>query len=149
MASPGRLGRRRRPDAFGDPLGEAAEHPQWEPLPRGAVGGVGEVPSAEVDDVRAGGVPVEDLQEEQIDGGHRVENPLAPGVFLLLASPLDGVGRKFVGEVLLETPQDSDDTQRHGRDPSGSGWLCCTTRLPGAPPVLKMLQIVQVEGFVH
>ena len=107
---PGRLGRRRRPDRLGDSLGQAAEHPQGEPLPSGTIGGVGEVPLAEVDDVRTGGVAVKDLEDEQVDGGHGVEHSLPPGVFFLLACLLDGVGGDFVGEVLLETAQDGDDT---------------------------------------
>ena len=78
-----------------------------------------------------------------------IEQPLAPGVLLLLACPLDGVGRKFGGEVLLEAAQDGDDTWQHGRAPWGSGWPWTTTRLPVGPPVLKMLQSVQQAGFVR
>src|ERR1700677_2729199 len=51
---PGRLGRRGLADALGDPRGEAADDPQGEPFPRRTVGGVGEVPSAEMDGVRTG-----------------------------------------------------------------------------------------------
>ena len=60
---------------------------------------------------------MEDLEDEQVERGHGIEQPLAPGVFLLLACPLDGVGRKFGGEVLLEAAQDGDDTWQHGVRP--------------------------------
>ena len=64
---------------------QGGEDRQGEPLPRGTVGGIGEVPSAEVDHVRTGGVAVKDLEDKQIDGRDRIEHPLAPRVFLLLA----------------------------------------------------------------
>jgi hypothetical protein len=62
---------------------------------------------------------------------------------------LDGVRRKIGGEVLPKTAQNGEDTWRHGRAPSGSGWLCITTRLHEVPSVLKSLQTVQKEEFVH
>ena len=48
-----------------------------------------------------------------------------------------------------ETAQDGDDTWRHGRAPSGPGWLGSPTKFPEAPPVLKTLQIVQKAEFVR
>ncbi len=128
---------------------EAAEDGQGEPLAGLAVGAVGEGPAAEVDDVLTGGVAVEDLEQEQVDGGDRVEDAIAPGVFLLLARLLDGLGGEFGGEVLPESAEDGDDTRRHGRAPSGSWWMYPTTRLPGVPPVLKTLQDVQKAEFVR
>ena len=92
MLVPGRWGHRGGPDPLGDPPGEAAEDPQRESLPRGAVGAVGEVPSAEVNGVLTGGVAVEDLKDEQVDRGDRVENPVAPGVLFLQACVPDGIG---------------------------------------------------------
>jgi hypothetical protein len=102
-----------------------------------------------VDGVLTGGVAVEDLEDEQVDGRHRVENPVTPGIFLLPAGSLDGVGGEIGGEVLPETAQDGDDTWRHGRAPMESGWLCSTTRLAEVPPVLESLQAVQKAEFVH
>lgn len=143
MPVPARCRRRGCPDPGGDSLAKAAEDPQGEPLPRGAVDAVREVPLAEVDGVLTGGVAVEDLKEEQVDSSHRVEEPVAPGVFFLITCLLDRVGGKFGGQVLSEAAQDEDHTWRHGRAPSQSGWLCSTTRLPEVPPVLKSLQTVQ------
>ena len=64
---------------------------------------------------------MEDLEDEPVERGHGIEQPLAPGVFLLLACPLDGIGRKFGREVWLEAAQDGDDTWQHGRARWGSG----------------------------
>ena len=149
MPTPGRCGGRGAPDALGDPRAEAAEAPQGKPLPRGAIGAIGEVPLTEVDGVMTGGITVKDLKDVQVHGGDRVEDPVAPGILLLLACLLDSLGGKFMAEVLPETAQNGDDTWRHGRAPSRSGWLCATTRLPEVPPVLKSLQTVQNEEFVH
>ena len=68
---------------------------------------------------------------------------------VLLACLRDSLGGDFGGEVLLETAQEGDDTERHGRAPSRPGWLLAPTRLPEVPPVLKSLQSVQKAGFVH
>jgi hypothetical protein len=45
---------------------------------------------AEVDDVGAGGVAVEDLEQEQVDRGGRVKDAFPPGVMALAADLLDG-----------------------------------------------------------
>ena len=63
---------------------------------------------------------MEDLEDEEVDGGDGVEQPLAPGVLLLVTGELDGIGGQVVGEVLPESIQDGDNTRRqHGRAPSG------------------------------
>src|SRR5207302_6395921 len=115
-----------------------------------AVGAVGEGPDAEVDDVGAGGVAVEDLEQEEIDRGGRVEDPLAPGVFGLAAGLLDGLHGQVGGDVLAQSAEDGDDTRRHGRAPSGTSvaWYR-TTRVPGVPPVLNKLQIVDSSRSVR
>ena len=105
--------------------------------PRGTVGGIGEVPSAEVDHVRTGGVAVKDLKDKQIDGRHRIEHPLAPRVFLLPTCLLDRLARKPVGEVLPDTAQDGDNPYRRGKTPSRSGWLCYYHQIARSPSLAQ------------
>jgi hypothetical protein len=94
------------------------EDGQREPLAGLAVGTVGEGPAAEVDDMATGGVAVEDLEQEEVDGGDRVEEATAPGVALLAAGVLDGLGGQVGGLVLSEALQDGQDARRHRRAPS-------------------------------
>jgi hypothetical protein len=97
------------PDAQGEPLAS----------PAGGAGGGG--PAGEVDDVLAGGVAVEDLREEQGDGGDRAEPPLAPAMMLVAAGLANRLGAQAGGEVLAQSRQDGEDPWRHGRAPSGTG----------------------------
>jgi hypothetical protein len=71
-----------------------------------------------VDDVPAGGVAVEDLEQEEVDRGGRVEDPPAPGVVALATRLLDGFLGQSGGDILAQSVEDGDDTRRHGRAPS-------------------------------
>ena len=82
-------------DGGGDLLEEPVVDGQGEPLAGLAVGAVGEGPAAEVDDVLAGGVAVEDLEQEQVDGGDGVEDAVPPAMADLAAGLLDG----FLGQA--------------------------------------------------
>ena len=76
---------------------------QRESLAGLAVGAVGEGPLAEVDDMLAGGVAVEDLEQEQVDGRDGVEDAVAPAMADGLAGVGDGPGAESGGEVLPES----------------------------------------------
>src|SRR5215471_20608939 len=102
MAEPAADRGRGVPRRRGGPLEQPVVDAQRQPLAGLAGGAVAEGAAAERDDVLAGGVAVEDLEEEQGDGGDRVEEPLAPGVALLAAGVLDGRGSQEVGLVLSE-----------------------------------------------
>ena len=67
-----------------------------------AVGVTGEGPDPEVDDMLAGGIAVEDLEQEQVDGGGRIEDAVAPAMADGLAGVGDGLGAEAGGEVLPE-----------------------------------------------
>ena len=100
---------------------------QGEPLAGLAVGAGGEGPAAEVDDVLAGGVAVEDLEEEQVDGGDGVEDAVAPAVADGAAGVADGVGAEAGGEVLPQPFGDGLEAMGHGGAPSAEG-------CPGSTP---------------
>src|SRR6516165_3188121 len=87
---------------------------QRQPLARLARGAVGEGPAAEMNDVAAGGVAVEDLEQEEVDGPDWVEEALAPGVALAAAGVLDGLGGQMSGVVWSQALQDGQDAWRHG-----------------------------------
>jgi hypothetical protein len=53
----------------------------------------------------AGGVAVQDLQDEQVDGGQWAEDPLAPAVAAIAAELLQGLGLQEGGEVVPDPPQ--------------------------------------------
>jgi hypothetical protein len=93
---------------------------QREALAGLAVGGIGEGPTAEVDDVLTSGVAVKDLHQEEVDRRNRVEDALPPGVLLVVAGGFDRVGGQAGGEVLAQSAQDGEDAVRHGRAPCGS-----------------------------
>src|SRR5262249_33652449 len=109
-----------------------------------AVGAIGERPAAEGDDVLAGGVAVEDLEQEAVDGGDRIQQAAPPGVLLLAAGVREGLPGEMGGLVLSQAFQDGQDAWWHERAPSG-GRLGSfpTARVPEVPPMLKMLQAVQ------
>lgn len=78
-----------------------------------------------VDGVATGGVAVEDLEDEQVDGVHRVEQAMAPGVPLAATSLDDRPGGEERGEVLREAAEDDDNARRHGGAPSGVVMALC------------------------
>jgi len=67
-------------------LDELVEEGQGEPLAGRTVGGVGEPPLSELDDVLAGGVLQEHLKKEQVDGLDGAEHPFPPVIPDILAS---------------------------------------------------------------
>ena len=79
--------------------------------------------STEVDDVLAGGVAVEDLEEEEHDGGDGVEFAMAPPMARLLTGGSDRFGAEDLGEVLAQPVEDRQDACGHGRAPFCS-WVC-------------------------
>ena len=117
MAEPARRRRRWRPGASRRSAPAAVEDGQRQPLAGLAVGAVGEGPAAEVDDMPTGGVAVEDLEEEEVDGGDRVEEAFPPGVVGLAAGVLDG----------LPGPGG-----RRGLDAVGRGWGRCAVAWEGS-----------------
>ena len=94
MPEPSRSARGRGSGRGGDRLQEPVVDGQREPLSGLAVGAIGEGPAAEMDDVLAGGVAVEDLEQEEVEGGGRVEDALPPLVPDLGAGLLDGLRRQ-------------------------------------------------------
>ncbi len=114
MAEPSGGVRRGLPRRVDDPLQGAVIDARGQPL-AGLAGGVGgEGPTPEVDDVAAGDVAVEDLEQEEVDGGDRVEGPSSPAIVFAAAGVGDGVGGEAVGEVLPESVEGGDHTRRDG-----------------------------------
>ena len=73
MAEPAGLRGGRLTDVGGGLLQQGVIDGQWQSLAGLAIGAVGGGPLAEVDDVLAGGVAVEDLEQEEVDGDGRAE----------------------------------------------------------------------------
>ena len=121
VAEPSRAARGGGPEGPGGGLQESVEDGQGEPLAGLAVAAVGEGPAAEVGHMAAGGVAVEDLEQEEVDGGGGVEDACPPAVVDLAARLLDRLPGQAGGEVLAQASEDGDDTRRHGRAPA-SDW---------------------------
>lgn len=63
----------------------------------------------------AGGVAVEDLEQEQVEGGHRVEPAFAPAVARGAAQFPEGQGLKHLREVVTKMRQSSSESRDHDR----------------------------------
>ena len=62
----------------------------------------GELPPGQPRQVGDGGAAVEDLEDEQVDGGDRVEDSLPPRVTDLVAQRAKGVRRQDGGDVVSD-----------------------------------------------
>jgi len=71
-------------------------------------------------DMLTGGVAVEDLEQEEVEGGGGVEDSSPPAMSHLMAPLLDRLLGQSGGDVLAQTLQDGDDTRRHGRAPDST-----------------------------
>src|SRR5262245_33585697 len=88
-------------------------HGQWDPLARQAVGTVGKGPAAEVNDMLASRVAVEDLQPDEVDGRCRVEDPLAAAMLGLATSLFDGLSGQSGSKVVAQPIKDGNDARWH------------------------------------
>ena len=70
-----------------------------------AVGRGGELEAAQAWQMAAGGVVVEDLQDEQMDGRHRVEDPVTPAASHGLTEGLQSDGFEPVGQLVTDLSQ--------------------------------------------
>src|SRR4051794_8744675 len=113
-------------------LQEALPDAQGQPLAGLAVGAGGEGPAAEVDDVLAGGIAVEDLEQEQVDGRDGIEDAVAPAMADGRAGVGDGPGAEPDGEVLPEAWEDGRESRWHG-----GGSVRCVASCP--PPSCREL----------
>ena len=88
-----------------DPRGDAAEQlleqGQGQAAAGLARGRVGEVEAADPDEVIDGGIAAEDLDEEQVDEGDRIEEAGAPGVLDLTAGVDDLGSIELLGRGVL------------------------------------------------
>src|SRR5262249_5220711 len=64
-------------------------------------------------DMLAGGIAVEDLEQEQVDGRDGVERPPSPAMSGGLAGIGDGPGAESGGEVLSEGSEDGSESRWH------------------------------------
>jgi len=74
-----------------------------------AVRGGGERPPGQMREVGAGGVAVEDLEHEQVNGRDRVQNPIPPCVTDGRACPADRRGSEHNSEVVAKPPQRGEE----------------------------------------
>ena len=84
---------------------QCLEDGQGEPGPGLAVGRGGEGERREARQVGTGGVAVQDLEDEQVDGRDRVEDPVAPAAAQGPAEVPQGERFKPVGQVVTDLPQ--------------------------------------------
>lgn len=119
MAVPEFLARRGRGPAVLEQQQQAAGQGQGEARPRRAVRfpRAGAVPQA--GDVGARRVAVQDLQHEEVDGGHRVEQPLPPGIAEGLAELAGRLRGEPVGDFGLDALDGGEDTTSHPWPPAG------------------------------
>jgi hypothetical protein len=89
-----------------------------------------------MDDVLAGSIAVEDLEQEQVDGRDGVERPPSPA----MADGLTGVGDRPRaepgGEVLPEASEDGSEPRWHGGLRPVRG-VVSNTIVPGVLPMLN------------
>src|SRR5262249_42213416 len=93
---------------------------------------------SEVDHVLTGRVAVEDLEQEEVDGGRRVEDALAPAMLGLAAGFSDRLPGQSGGDVLAQAVEDGDDARRHGWGSVRRLWvLNPPTRCPESLPCTR------------
>jgi hypothetical protein len=63
--------------------------------------------------VRAGGIGVEDLQDEQMDRRDRIEDPFPPVMLELRTDLSNRGGRKYVRQVVADLTQGRGDAKGH------------------------------------
>ena len=66
---------------------------------------------------RAGSIPVEHLDEKELDSGDRIEEAIAPGITNLVTGGQDGGGLELRGPLLLELFDDLRDGSGDGESP--------------------------------
>jgi hypothetical protein len=103
MAMPAAIVGQRTAELVGDSLEQALEDGQRQPSPGLAVRLAGAADIAEPGHVGTRRVAVEDLEDEQVQGGHRVEDAFAPGVADRGTGLANRLGRQPVGDVRLDS----------------------------------------------
>jgi hypothetical protein len=104
-----------------DLLEQFLEQGQGQARPGGTIGHGRERDTGQARQRGAGGIAVEDLHEEDVHGGHRIEEALAPGVAEIATDLGDGLGRERRGDIGLELGDDVGDTESHPWPPVGMG----------------------------
>jgi hypothetical protein len=99
-------------------LQKVCEHAAGECRP-GLTGGGGAAGEAgEMRKMATGRIPMQDLQQKQLDRDHRVEEAVTPRrVACDLTGSTDRVGVQLGGPIRFEAVQDSHDTGDHGGSP--------------------------------
>src|SRR5262245_56923342 len=73
----------------------------------------GDVELGEMTEVRARGIPVQNLHEKQLDCGHRIEHALPSSIGQTTTSRHDGVGLELACPILLKLFDHLGDRRRH------------------------------------
>jgi hypothetical protein len=73
----------------------------------------GAIDRAQAWHVSTGSIAMQDLQSEQMHGGHWIENPFAPGVIHGMTNGVDEVGAEKLGQITLDLLDSSQDTTSH------------------------------------
>src|SRR5262245_35288883 len=71
----------------------------------------------------AGRIAMQDLEDEQMDGGNWIEHAFAPRVTEDVAEILNGAGGQPVSQIRLDPPDGSDNTMSHPWPPCGMGFV--------------------------
>src|SRR5438552_4387952 len=88
-----------------DALHDGLQDRQRKPLARLTVGGCGDRLAREMAQMRAGGVAMDHLLDEELKGGDRVEEAFAPAVPVFMTGMPNGVwGEVFSGVGLYALP---------------------------------------------
>jgi hypothetical protein len=119
MAVPAAVVGQRTAEPVGDSLEQALEDGQREPGAGLAVRFAGAADIAEPGHVGARRVAVEDLEDEQVQRGHRVEDSFAPGVADRRTGLANRCGRQPVGDVRLDSANRRVETTGHPWPPVG------------------------------
>ena len=104
---------RRGVERIGDAADQRLEDLQRQAGPGQAVGGGGERTSGQMGEVSDRGISVEDLDQEDVDGGDGVEEGVSPFMADASADGEDGGAIEKWGGVLLESAKNANDPVMH------------------------------------
>src|SRR5216684_4686834 len=105
-------------DRLTEALQEMFEHTDGELGAGLTVGGGTEIEAGEMGEMATGCIAMEDLQQKQLHGDHRIEEAVTPcGVAYCCTGGADRLGLQLGGPICFEALEDSRDTGYHRGSP--------------------------------
>jgi hypothetical protein len=113
MPAPKTIVPRRGPERSRDALQQRLQDAQRQASAGSTIGGFGENPIGEVSEPGNGKVAVEDLDDEELDGGNRIQDAPAKVVASIAANGGDLCGIEDSGNISLDAPQSGVKVCKH------------------------------------